>query len=159
MTTASARNHEYVKVLEAVDVFDYTNQVRILLACMIVLEKRRPSRLVPAMLSQLGGGVLPTVLWPSNGLPEKVKATMGEVFAPCMRTTLCKIGRWKPRTSARPCESNNSKWQVASKTGAADYYGGFDGDSTRNAVAEERYLLKELLLSCKNSVKSLFIDP
>lgn len=93
VSTASKRNHEYVQDLGALEVFDHADPevvekiskrlqgVDVAGVCDSIGEESS-IRACAAILSQLGGGVFPTVLWPPNDLPENVKAIIGKVFQP-----------------------------------------------------------------------------
>lgn len=88
ITTASPRNHEYVKSLGATEVFDHSapNIVDLILGKLDrstfagvydCIGEEVTTRSCAKILSELGGGVLPTVLWPPSDLPENVKAVLG----------------------------------------------------------------------------------
>jgi NADPH:quinone reductase-like Zn-dependent oxidoreductase len=88
VTTASARNHEYAKNLGASEVFDYTDpdienklveslSKQDLAGVFDCIGLESSTKACAKILSQLGGGMLPSVLFPPNGLPENVKSTIG----------------------------------------------------------------------------------
>ena len=92
ISTASQRNHAFVKSLGASEVFDhYSADVT-----QDIIEKLSTSDFAGAydcigeedttkacasIVSHFGGGVLPTVLWPPNGLPDSVKPVLGKACA------------------------------------------------------------------------------
>jgi NADPH:quinone reductase-like Zn-dependent oxidoreductase len=91
VSTASQRNHDYVKDLGALEVFDHTDpevvekiskrlQTGDVAGVYDCIGEEASTRACAAILSQFGGGVLPTVLWPPNDLPANVKATLGKWF-------------------------------------------------------------------------------
>ncbi|KIX06148.1 uncharacterized protein Z518_04122 [Rhinocladiella mackenziei CBS 650.93] len=87
ITAASARNHEYVKALGAAEAFDQATPGVV----DLIVQRLKKSTLAGVydciglesttrscadILSQLGGGVLPTVLWPPSDLPGNVKPAL-----------------------------------------------------------------------------------
>jgi len=89
VSTASKRNHDYVKDLGATEVFDHTDPEVVeriskrlqgidLAGICDSIGEESSIRACAAILSQLGGGEFATVLWPPNDLPENVKVTMGK---------------------------------------------------------------------------------
>ena len=87
ITTASPHNFAYVKSLGASEVFDHSTVdtkeiVRALseqtfAGVFDCIGEESTTRSCATILSQLGGGVLPTVLMPPTGLPENVNAILG----------------------------------------------------------------------------------
>jgi NADPH:quinone reductase-like Zn-dependent oxidoreductase len=87
ITTASTSNFDYVKSLGAFDVYDYrssevVNHVKKVLKqgdyvfdCISTLETQEACA---DILSAIGGGILPIVLWPQANFPDNVKATLGK---------------------------------------------------------------------------------
>lgn len=84
-TTASSHNHEYVKSLGATHVFDHTKSgvvddiVKALKGSDFAgvydaISEEKTVRSSADIASQLGGGIVVTVLPPPEGLPENVKA-------------------------------------------------------------------------------------
>lgn len=113
VSAASQRNHEYVKDLGALEVFDHTDPevVEKILKRLEAVDvagvydcigEETSIRACAAILSRLGGGVLPTVLWPPNDLPENVKATLGKLgFNPSMTIAdRCYSNRHQPWLSS-----------------------------------------------------------
>ncbi len=90
ITTASVHNHAYVKSLGAAEAFDYSapgvdqdliqrlsrSEFAGVFDC---IGEESSTRACAEILSKFGGGVLPTVLWPPNDLPENVKPVLGEL--------------------------------------------------------------------------------
>jgi NADPH:quinone reductase-like Zn-dependent oxidoreductase len=86
ITTASRSNFAYVKSLGASEVFDYSEgdtlgRIKTVLKpgdlvfdCISTPEAQIASA---EILSSIGGGLLPIVLWPTEGLPANVKAQVG----------------------------------------------------------------------------------
>ncbi|KAJ9608189.1 hypothetical protein H2200_007177 [Cladophialophora chaetospira] len=90
LTTASERNHAYVKSLGASEVFDYSGPgvTKELIQRLSrtdfagvydCIGEEHSTRACAEVLSKFGGGVLPTVLWPPNDLPANVKPVLGEL--------------------------------------------------------------------------------
>ncbi len=85
VTTASAKNHEYVKSLGASYAFDHKDPKVV----EKILEILKPGDLVldsiglgtdvvcGEILGKIGGGILPTVRWPVGPYPENVKGVLG----------------------------------------------------------------------------------
>ncbi|KEF58096.1 uncharacterized protein A1O9_06019 [Exophiala aquamarina CBS 119918] len=87
VSTASKRNHEYVKDLGAQEVFDHTDPEVVekisgrlqgfdVAGICDSIGEESSIRACAAILSSLGGGIFSTVLWPPNDLPENVNAIM-----------------------------------------------------------------------------------
>ena len=82
--TASRRNFDFAKELGASEVFDYTDSEVVekikdrlkgakLAGVYDSIGEEGTTRACAEVLSNAGGGVLPTVLWPPSDLPENVK--------------------------------------------------------------------------------------
>ncbi|KAK5726088.1 hypothetical protein LTR15_004280 [Elasticomyces elasticus] len=93
VTTASRHNHGYAKELGAASVFDYADsevvqkmqqylQGKQLAGIFDCIGEETTTRACADILSGFGGGVLPTVLWPPDNLPENVKVVMVWAFRP-----------------------------------------------------------------------------
>ncbi|KAK5062865.1 hypothetical protein LTR84_004940 [Exophiala bonariae] len=90
VSTASPRNSGYVKALGAQDTFDHTDSEvvsnilkkldgRTVAGVYDCIGEEATTKACAAILSQVGGGSLATVLWPPSDLPANVQASM--VFA------------------------------------------------------------------------------
>ncbi|KAK3640156.1 hypothetical protein LTR56_005568 [Elasticomyces elasticus] len=93
VTTASRHNHGYAKELGAARVFDYADAQVVqkmqqylrgkqLAGIFDCIGEETTTRACADILSESGGGVLPTVLWPPENLPENVKVVMVWAFRP-----------------------------------------------------------------------------
>lgn len=89
VSTASPRNHEYVKALGAQEVFDHTDpeaianiskklESRTVAGAFDCIGEETTTKASATILSQVGGGVLATVLPPPSDLPANVQVSMGE---------------------------------------------------------------------------------
>ncbi|KAI9739701.1 MAG: hypothetical protein M1834_006420 [Cirrosporium novae-zelandiae] len=87
ITTASSRNHDYVKSLGAAYAFDHTHPdvvdqiIKILSGGKLAgvfdcISEEKTARACAEILSRFGGGVLPLLLWAPEGLPSNVKTVM-----------------------------------------------------------------------------------
>ena len=100
ITTAGLHNHDFVKALGAEEVFDYKGTKVVehisqrllgeeLVGVFDCVGEEASIRACAAILHDLGGGHLATVLPPPNDLPEDVRISMGELT----KKTFCQTSR------------------------------------------------------------------
>lgn len=88
ISTSSPHNQAYVKALGAAEVFDHAsgNVVEMILKRLSTahfagaydcIGDEKTTRTCAAIVTQLGGGIIPTVLWPPKDLPDNVEAVLG----------------------------------------------------------------------------------
>lgn len=101
VTTASNKNHSYVKALGADEVFDYNSPsvvediVKALKGSEFAgvydaISEEKTVKASAAVANQLGGGIVATVIPPPEGLPSSVKAS--SVFAVTIFTKDTAVG-------------------------------------------------------------------
>ncbi|KAK5113598.1 hypothetical protein LTR85_010827 [Meristemomyces frigidus] len=93
VTTASQRNHTYAKEMGAIEVFDYADPevipklkeylsgTKFAGALDCIGDSGAPDACAEIVKSLLGGGVVPTMLWPPKDLPEGVEGVLGRCSA------------------------------------------------------------------------------
>lgn len=88
MATASAHNHDYVKNLGAKYAFDHSDPDVVknivgavkgkFAGAVDFIAEEKTQRACAEVIDHFGGGILPMVLWPAEGLPSSVKATLSK---------------------------------------------------------------------------------